>query len=110
MSNYNWVEIGEKMKHLFTEDIIDFNEESTYCIMRRYNPELPFSFEKYIKMYKEEKGVSFVERRTILGDVFMNLEVEKRLELINFILYYFHKRKLNKRKVADLEKYLDDNR
>ena len=110
MSNYNWVEIGERVQNLFSEDTIDFNEESTYCLMRRYNPELPFSFERYIKLYKEDRGLKFIERRTILGDIFMNLEVEKRLELINFALYYFHKRKLNRRLVKDLEDYLDLNR
>ena len=110
MSNYNWVEIGEKIQKLFTEDIVDFNEDTTYCIMRRFNPELPFNFERYIKMYKEEKGLTFVERRTILGDVFMNLDVEKRLEMINFILYYFHKKRLNKRWINELEDYLDNNR
>lgn len=110
MSNYNWVEVMEKMQKLFIEDTVDFNEESTYCLMRRYNPELPFSFERYIKLYKDDKGVRFVERKQILHDVFMDLDVDKRLELVNFILYYFHKRKLNRRRVNELEDYLDLNR
>lgn len=110
MSNYNWVEIGEKIQNLFAEDTVDFNEESTYCLMRRYNPELPFSFERYIRLYKEDKGLKFVERREILGSIFMDLDVEKRLEMVNFILYYFHKRKINRRRVNELEDYLDLNR
>jgi|GEM_PF-2688273 len=110
MSNYNWLEIGERIQNLFTEDTLDFNEEATYCLMRRYNPELPFSFERYIKMYKNERNLKFIERRTILGDIFMEMDVDKRLELINFILYYFHKRKLNRRRVMELEDYLDANR
>jgi len=110
MSNYNWVEVMEKMQTLFVEDTVDFNEESTYCLMRRYNPELPFSFERYIKLYKSDKGVKFAERKQILNDVFMDLDVDKRLELVNFILYYFHKRKLNRRRVNELEDYLDLNR
>ncbi len=110
MSNYNWVEVLKKLQNLFAEDVIDFNEDATYCIMRRYNPELPFSFEKYIKLYKKEKNLKFVERRKILGNIFIEFDVEKRLELINFVLYYFHKRKLNRRKLRELEDYLDFNR
>ena len=110
MTNENWLEVKEKLHGLFKEATVDFNEESTYCLMRRYKPELPFSFERYIKMYKEERNLNFVERRTILGDIFMALEEEKKMELINFILYSFHKRRVNKRKVIELEEYLDNNR
>lgn len=98
------------MRDLCTEHTTDFNEDSTYCIMRRYNPELPFSFDKYVKVYKKERGLSFIERRVVLDDIFLNLETEKKFSFINFILYYFHKRKLNRKKVLDFEKYLDDNK
>lgn len=110
MLNYNWVEIGEKLQNLFAEDVIDFSGESTYCLLRRYNPKLPFSFDRYIKLYKRDKGLKFVEQREILKDIFMDLDVEKRMDMINAALYYFHKRKVNKRLVNELEEYLDLNR
>ena len=109
MSNYNWIKIVEKLQNLFAENIVDFSGESTYSLLKRYKPELPYSFERYIKLYKKERGLQFIEQREILKDIFMDLEVEKRLEMINFALYYFHKRKVNKRLVNELEDYLDLN-
>lgn len=110
MSNYNWVEIIEKLQKVFEEDTVDFNEETTYSLLRRYNTRLPFSFNRCIKIYKEENGLTFVERRVVLREIFMNLNDEKRLDLINHMLYYFHKRRLNRKKLNDLEEYLDSHR
>ncbi|WP_319371231.1 hypothetical protein [uncultured Ilyobacter sp.] len=110
MSNYNWVKIGEMMQGLIQDNTIDFNEEATYYIMRRYNPELPFSFDRYIKNYKDELGLDFVQRREVLKKIFMDYDVDMRLKLLNYLFYYFYKRKVNRIKLKELEDYLDDNR
>ncbi|WP_319204431.1 hypothetical protein [uncultured Ilyobacter sp.] len=110
MSNYNWVKIGEMMQKLIEDNTVDFNEEATYCIMRRYNPELPFSFDRYIKTYKDELGIDFVQRKEVLAKIFLNYDVDTRLKLLNYLLYYFHKSKVNRIKLKELENYLDENR
>ena len=110
MSNYNWVKIGEMLQELIQDNTMDFNEEATYYIMRRYNPELPFSFERYINSYREELGLEFVQRKEVLKKIFMDYDVDTRLKLLNYLLYFFHKRKVNRVKLRELENYLDDNR
>lgn len=110
MGKYNWPKISEMICDLYTEDSSSFSEESQYCLLRRYNPELPFSFERYLKLYKEEYKLKFVERSRVLQDIFMELAEDTRLDIINYVLYYFHKRRLNKRKLIELENYLDENR
>ncbi len=111
MSNYNWVKIGDMVEGLIQDDPVDFNEEATYHLLRRYKPELPFSFDKYINDYKNELGVDFIKRREALKKIIMEeFDADTKIEFISYVLYYFHKRKLNRKKLRELENYLDENR
>jgi hypothetical protein len=111
MSNIDWKKIGKMVEKIVEDDALEFNEESLYQLMRRYKPELPFHFGKYISECKECIGVDFIKRRDIIDKIFNDeFNEEAKLEFIGYLLYHFHKIKLCPSKLHKLENYLDENR
>ncbi len=107
MKKYDWELIIKKILELTDNDTKDFNSITTYSLLRRYDSNLPFSFDTCIKRYKEELNVNFIEHKYINKDIFLNLEESKKLDVLNHILYYLHKRNINKYKLKEIENYLD---
>ncbi len=107
MKEYNWDKIIRDIQELTDNDIKDFNAVTTYCLLRRYDLTLPYNFKTCIKRYKKKLGVDFIEQKEVLIDIFLELPEDQKVDVLNHMLYYLHKRKVDKFKLTKLEDYLD---
>lgn len=111
MPNYDWKKIREMLEDVVDDEALQFNVESLYHLLRRFRPDLPFNFNKYIAECKECDGVEFIERQEVVHRIFKNeLDEGKKLKFVSYLLHHFHKHQLNPKKLHKLENYLDENR
>lgn len=87
-----------------------FNANIIYHYFRRFKKDLPFNFEKYIENVKKEKKVKFLRRTDVLWEIFSEFSLEIKEEIINYLLYKFHQHNASKKRILELEEFLDRNR
>ena len=111
MSNYDWEKIESMLEKLIEDEAMKFNEESLYHLLRRYKPQLPFNFNKYITECKECLGVDFIQRRVVIYEILRDeFDEDLKVEFLSYLLYHFHKMKLHLKNLHELENYLDKNK
>jgi hypothetical protein len=105
-----WGHVIELMHEINKDNSEVFNDNIVYHYFRRFKKELPFNFELYISELKKEKHTAYLKRGDILKQIFASFSVETKEDILNYYLYKFHQHKVSKRKLLDLENYLDNNR
>jgi hypothetical protein len=105
-----WRHVGDLMHEINKDNSEVFNDNVTYHYFRRFKKELPFNFDKYVNDLKKVKKTKFIKRSDVLKEIFLSFSTEVKEDVVNYYLYKFHQHKVSRRRLLDLEKYLDDNR
>ncbi|MCS5420215.1 MULTISPECIES: hypothetical protein [Psychrilyobacter] len=105
-----WEKVIDLVQEINKNNFEDFNDNIVYHYFRRFQKELPFSFERHLTNIKKEKNLKFLKRSDVLRGIFSDFSLSTREDVVNDFLYKFHKHNASKRRILKLEEFLDNNR